>query len=104
MFRRVFPRVNMLQPILVSVIVPCRNEIKFIHAFLASLLSQDVTDLNVEFLIADGVSDDGTRSVLSNFEQINSTIRVLDNPGRTAATGLNLAIREAKGDIIVRMD
>ena len=43
----------------VSIVVPCRNEIGFIHGFLDSLIQQDFTGMNVEILIADGMSDDG---------------------------------------------
>jgi succinoglycan biosynthesis protein ExoA len=88
----------------VSVVVPCRNEIRFIRAFLDSVLQQDITGLNVEVLVADGMSDDGTREVLEQYERTLPGFRVIDNHGRIVSTGLNAAIREARGEIIVRMD
>jgi succinoglycan biosynthesis protein ExoA len=92
------------QTIHVSVVVPCRNEIRHIRAFLDSVLRQELGGIKMEVLIADGMSDDGTRQVLDEFERKFADIRVLDNPERIASTGLNRAIREARGEIIIRMD
>ena len=88
----------------VSVVVPCRNEIRSIRVFLDSVLQQDVAGMNPEVLIADGMSDDGTREVLGEYERIFPVLRIIDNPGKIVSTGLNAAIREARGEIIVRMD
>jgi succinoglycan biosynthesis protein ExoA len=88
----------------VSVIVPCRNEIRFIERFLDSLLRQELPGFDVEFLIADGMSSDGTREILERYEREYSFIRIIDNLGKIVSTGLNRAVREARGEIIVRMD
>ena len=88
----------------ISVIVSCRNEIRHIRTFLGCLFHQDLRGLEMEVLIADGMSEDGTRAVLSKFDKKFSVLRVIDNPEKIAATGLNYAIREAKGEIILRMD
>lgn len=90
--------------ILVSVVVPCRNEIRFIRDFLGSVVRQDVEGLNLEIMIADGMSDDGTCQILDQYARQFPGLRVIHNPGKTAATGLNAAIRESKGEIIIRMD
>jgi glycosyltransferase involved in cell wall biosynthesis len=58
----------------------------------------------MEVLIADGMSEDGTRAVLSEFDKKCSVLRIIDNPEKIAATGLNHAIAEANGEIILRMD
>jgi succinoglycan biosynthesis protein ExoA len=86
------------------VIVPCRNEIRDIRAFLDSVFRQELGQIEMEVLIADGMSDDGTRLVLDEFERKFPAIRVLDNPEQIVSTGLNRTIREAKGEIIIRMD
>jgi succinoglycan biosynthesis protein ExoA len=88
----------------VSVIVPCRNEIRHIRSFLDSVFSQELGQIRMEVLIADGQSDDGTRLVLHEFERIFASLRVIENPEKIASTGLNRAIREAEGEIIIRMD
>jgi succinoglycan biosynthesis protein ExoA len=88
----------------ISVVVSCRNEIRHIRAFLESLFRQELGGMEMEVLIADGMSDDGTRMVLAEFEKRFAALRVFDNPEKIAATGLNRAIREAQGEIILRMD
>lgn len=88
----------------VSVVVPCRNEIRHIWAFLDSVFRQELGGIEMEVLVADGMSDDGTRQVLGEFESAFTTFHVIDNPGQIVSTGLNQAIREASGEIIIRMD
>ena len=88
----------------VSVVVPCRNEIRHIRAFLDSVFRQDLGRIEMEVLVADGMSDDGTRLVLGEFQRKFASLRVLDNPEQIVSTGLNRAIREAEGEIIIRMD
>ena len=92
------------QAIHVSVIVPCQNEIRHIRAFLDSVLRQQLGQIEMEVLIADGMSDDGTRPVLREFERKFAALRVIDNPEKIVSTALNRAIREARGEIIIRMD
>jgi succinoglycan biosynthesis protein ExoA len=90
---------------IVSVISPCRNEMGHIGPFLESVLAQSLpAGVTLEVLIADGQSDDGTREWLDEYAQANPWIHVLDNPRRIVSTGLNIAIRRARGDVIVRMD
>jgi succinoglycan biosynthesis protein ExoA len=91
-------------PVIVTVIVPSRNEIRHIDRFLDSLRRQEFHGLDLEVLIADGMSDDGTRQVLLAQNQTKPTIRIIDNPQRLVSTGLNRAISEARGEIIIRMD
>lgn len=87
----------------VSVICPCRNEGEYIRSFLECLLNQVVT-FRCEFLIADGESDDGTFEILRDWVESHPSFRIVPNPGRIVSTGLNAAIRSAKGEFIVRMD
>jgi succinoglycan biosynthesis protein ExoA len=92
------------ETITVSIIVACRNEAKAIRPFLDSLASQYLAGLSWEVLIADGLSDDGTRDILERYAATNTRLRVISNPGRIVSTGLNAAIRAARGEIIIRMD
>jgi glycosyltransferase involved in cell wall biosynthesis len=87
----------------VTIIVPCRNEAKHIRPFVRSLLAQELGALTWEVIIADGMSNDGTREILAN-ELAHPRLRVIDNPQKIVSTGLNEAIRMARGEYIVRMD
>src|SRR5688572_6752244 len=89
---------------LVSIVLPCRNEQGYIQACLKSALEQEPPEGGVEILVADGMSTDGTREYLEQMAKQHPQIRVLDNPGRIVSTGLNTAIRAARGATIVRMD
>jgi len=88
----------------ISIVVACRNEIRHMDGFLETLLAQDMTGIGWEAIIADGMSTDGTREMLDDYCAGNPNIRVISNPGRIVSTGLNLAIRAAQGEIILRMD
>src|SRR5262249_39184565 len=84
--------------------IPVRNEGKHIARCLEGVLSQDYPPERMEVLIADGMSDDDTRQVLARVAASDPRVRVLDNPGRIVSTGLNAAIRLARGEVIIRMD
>jgi succinoglycan biosynthesis protein ExoA len=89
----------------ISVIVPCRNEKRHIREFLESVLAQDLEpQLDIEILVADGMSSDGTREALGEYTAKHPNVRMIDNPGRIVSTGLNAAIQSAAGDLIIRMD
>jgi glycosyltransferase involved in cell wall biosynthesis len=89
---------------MVSVIVPCRNEERYIARCLNSILATDHPRDALEVLVVDGQSDDHTRAVLDAYAARHPIVRVLDNPRRIQATALNIGIRAARGEILVRMD
>jgi glycosyltransferase involved in cell wall biosynthesis len=89
---------------LVSVIVPCRNEAGYIAACVESILATTYPHDRLEVLVVDGRSDDGTRQIVTSLAQRDPVIRLLDNPRRVVPAALNVGIRAARGEIIVRMD
>jgi len=94
----------MSSPAHVTVILPCRNEAAGIRSCLESVVASDYSKEHLELLIVDGLSEDGTRSIISEFVERYSWMRLLDNVGKVTPTGLNLGIQRAKGDIVIRMD
>jgi succinoglycan biosynthesis protein ExoA len=89
----------------VSVIVPCRNERDHIEAFCRSVAAQTVPEgWALQVLIADGLSDDGTRERLSAWCAADPRFVMIDNPGRIVSCGLNRCIERATGEFIVRLD
>ncbi len=86
-----------------SVLVPVYNEERYIERTLAAMRGQRF-DGALEFLFADGRSTDGTREVLERLAREDSRVRVLDNPGRSVSSGLNVALKHARGRWIARMD
>lgn len=90
---------------LVSVLIPMRNEERHIEACLRSLAGQDYPRQRFEVLVMDGASTDRSRELAESLARREDLpLRVIDNPGRTAARGLNIGLREARGDVIVRVD
>jgi glycosyltransferase involved in cell wall biosynthesis len=100
------PAVFAGDPPTVSVIVPMRDEIRHIAPFLESLLQQDYPPERMEFLLVDGESVDGSREQAENAigRFPAGSFRVLRNPQRTTPAALNLALSEARGDVVVRLD
>jgi len=90
---------------LLSVIAPCRNEAAFIDAFCDSVLRQQLpAGWHMEVLIADGMSDDGTRERLQERCARDGRLVLVDNPGRIVSTGLNACIARARGEVVARLD
>jgi succinoglycan biosynthesis protein ExoA len=88
----------------VSIITACRNEIRHLGRFMDSVLEQELETGSWEAIVADGMSDDGTWEALQEYASRDSHLRVIRNPGRIVSTGLNAAIRSARGRVIIRMD
>ena len=87
----------------VSVLVPVLNEERHIRETVAMMQAQRF-DGTFELLFADGGSSDRTRAILLEIAVEDSRIRVLDNPRRRTASGLNVCLREARGEFVARMD
>lgn len=90
----------------VSIIVPCYNEHKTIGLLLEAIYHQTFPKEQIEVIIADGMSSDGTRIEIDRFqrERTGLSISVVDNPARNIPSGLNRAIQEAGGKYLVRLD
>jgi cellulose synthase/poly-beta-1,6-N-acetylglucosamine synthase-like glycosyltransferase len=89
---------------MVTVIVPCRNEERFIAGCLDSILAGTYPREALEVLVVDGRSDDGTRPILADYVAQHPAVRMLDNPRRIQPAALNIGIGAARGEILVRMD
>jgi glycosyltransferase involved in cell wall biosynthesis len=89
---------------MVTVVVPCRNEAAYIGPCLDSILASEYPAERMEVLVADGMSDDGTADIVRRYAERWPAIRLVSNPEGIVPTGLNRAIRQATGEVIVRMD
>lgn len=89
---------------MISIILPIRNEKNHIQYCLDAILAQDYPQDQIEILIADGLSDDGTREIVATNQGDHPNIRLINNPGKIVPTGINLALREAKGEVVIRVD
>ena len=90
--------------LLVSVLIPIRNESRYIDRCIQAVLHQDYPSNKIEILIADGMSDDATRSVIKEIQDNHSNVQSFQNPGKIVPTGMNILIPQAKGEILIRVD
>jgi glycosyltransferase involved in cell wall biosynthesis len=88
----------------VTVVVPVRNEARFIANLVRAVFAQDYPSDRLEVIVADGMSTDGTREALAHLRNQFPALVVVDNPKRIVPTGLNLAIARARGEIVIRID
>jgi len=88
----------------ISIIIPCRNEEKYTGKCLDSIIMQDYPKENLEVLVIDGASEDKTREIVQDFSSQYPFIKLLTNPQKFTPFALNIGIKAAKGEIIVRMD
>ena len=88
----------------VSILIPERNEHAYIARCLDAVLKQDYPSDKIEILIVDGMSTDSTRQIIAGYQKTHPNIYLIDNPGKIVPIGMNLAIRQAKGEVIIRVD
>jgi succinoglycan biosynthesis protein ExoA len=98
----------------VSVIVPVRNEERYIRACLSQLFDQDYPTELLEIVVVDCLSEDRTREIIQGLRDAGDgqppgpaarpLIRLIDDPGQERTTALNAGIKVATGEVIMRVD
>lgn len=93
---------------LVSFIIIAYNAEKFLEKSLGSLKKQDYSHKNIEVILVDGMSKDKTKQIMEEFAKENENefkqIKVLENHGKTLPRGWNVALKEATGEVVLRVD
>ena len=82
---------------ILSIIIPVYNEINFIDTLLQSLLN-DTFEMQV--LLVDGGSTDGTRERINEWSVKHPKIKMVDNPQRFVSSGFNKAYALSTGKFI----
>lgn len=95
-----------METVILSVILAVRNEGPYIERALTELLTQDVDYRQVEILIADGCSDDGTRRKIADIcaKYPDRKIRVFSNPMRLQYAGVNRMVQLSRGRYLLIVD
>lgn len=83
-----------------SIIIPTRNEEKYIGKCLDSLLSQDFQG-KYEIIVVDGMSEDTTVDIVSDYCKYDKQVSLITNPERITPCGFNRGIQAAKGKILM---
>lgn len=105
---RTAPRRMTLAPLeerpMVSIVIPCLNEETHIEGVVRAAMEQRYPRHLIEILVADGGSTDQTRAIIGRLSDEDPRVILVDNPGRFPSAGMNVAIRRARGKVIVRLD
>ena len=89
----------------VSVVIPIFNEEKYIEKLVYSISKQDYDFDKVEIIFVDGNSSDNTIKLLKQvIESTNINYKIINNTKRLTPISVNMGIKEAKNDIIIRLD
>jgi len=87
----------------VSIIIPCRNEEKYIAKCLDSIIFQDYPKDTLEVLVVDGISEDKTREIIKRYSENFPFIKLLDNVKRFTCFAFNIGLKASRGEIIMLM-
>lgn len=82
----------------VSIIIPCRNEEKYITKNLDAILDQDYEG-SIEVLVVDGMSTDQTREIVLSYPAQH--IHLVDNLEKYTPNALNIGVQNASGSIFI---
>ena len=80
----------------VSIITTCYNRASTIRGAIESVLAQDYTD--IEYIVVDGASKDGTLDVIREYKDRIS--QIVSEPDHGMYEAINKGIRMATGDVI----
>ena len=87
----------------VSVVIPVRNEERYLEESVAGVLNQGYPG-PMEIILAIAPSTDRTAEIAQDLAARDDRIRVIDNPDGTTPKALNLGVAVSRYDIIVRVD
>lgn len=88
----------------ISIVVPIRNEERFIGRTLDGLLSQEYPKHDYEILVVDGDSTDNTCPTVQSYVDAHQNIKLLPNPNRWSSSARNIGAKAASGDVVVIVD
>jgi len=88
----------------ISVIIPCRNEEKYIADCLDSVLNTDYPKDYLEVFVIDGQSSDKTRTIIEEYTKKFSFFHLMINKNKTVPYAMNMGIKESSGEYIIRLD
>lgn len=88
----------------ITIVIPCRNEEKFISKCLYSVVNSNYPTKLMEVLVIDGMSDDNTREIINSISKQYPVVKLINNPAKIVPTAMNKGIKNANGDYIIRLD
>lgn len=92
--------------IFLSIVIPVRNEEKYIAQTLSQLMMQDYSSKYYEIIVVDGCSNDRTTDIVKYFSKQNANLNItlLHNEKKLSSAARNIGVKQAKGEYIVFLD
>jgi glycosyltransferase involved in cell wall biosynthesis len=91
-----------LPPILISIVIACKNEQEYIGKLIVNLIQQ--TYRNFELILVNDHSVDNTKEILESAQRIYPNIQSIDAIGFGKKNALREGILRTKGELIVTTD
>lgn len=92
----------MVEALAATVVIPALNEAQWIRDCIDSIRAGDRQD--IEIVVIDGCSTDATPEIVRAISAQDERVRLVQNPGRTAASSMNVGLKEMATEILVRAD
>lgn len=99
-----YTRKYLMSKIEVTVVIPVYNEEKFIDPLFQSLKNQDYEKTKLEIIVVDGASSDQTLEKLEVYKKDFANLKIAHNNKKIVPISMNIGIKEAQGEYIVRLD
>jgi SAM-dependent methyltransferase len=91
------------QPVL-SVIVPAYNEVKTFRALMETLLCKEMPDLQMEIIVVESNSTDGTRELALKYQDHPRVKLILEEQPRGKGYAVRIGLKAATGDYVLIQD
>jgi glycosyltransferase involved in cell wall biosynthesis len=88
----------------VTVVIPVRNEERFIRETILQILQQEYPLEKFEIIVADGLSSDTTQDIVGELSRQYEQVILMSNPGQLPSSGRNVGFRNGKGDLFLVID
>jgi len=88
----------------ITVVMPVRNEARFIAETMTRLLLQEYPTDRYEIIVADGMSDDGTQTIVKDIAANNPQVILAENPKKLSSAGRNIGFKAGSGDYFLVID
>ncbi|MDR3047203.1 MAG: glycosyltransferase, partial [Bacteroidales bacterium] len=87
----------------VSIIIPTKNEEKYLARCLESILGNNFPQERLTIAICDGHSKDHTLAIAQQYREKYDCIKIISNLKQTTAYAINTGIEETQSDIVIIM-
>ena len=85
----------------VSIVIPMRNEEKYIQKCIESFINQDYPQDRYEILVVDGCSNDNSVEIINKIVCLHKNIKIISNEKKITPIAFNIGIKNARGDYII---